>query len=144
MHYFGCIRQRSEPLTIKSASWTARNSSVSSAFQTFPMDELKSLSIKGTMVVRELPTMRPTEKLSERIRHWFHLANIPIEVIERGVMVLICCDVPETYWIRQHRLGSEGSPMSCAPFWAAWYSVRQATQPIGLGWSTVCPRGMSD
>lgn len=84
---------------------------MSSAFQALPMYDSKSVNVESVIIVGELPIMRSTRKVSEGIRHWFHLPDISFEEMEMNVLVLVACDVPEAQWILQHR--SCGRKSSC-------------------------------
>lgn len=91
------LRRRSESLIIKTFSGTARINLVSGAFQALPLDQSESVNIIITMVVNELPISRPTKIVSDRIRNFPHLSDIPNEETEADALVVIGCDFSEAH-----------------------------------------------
>lgn len=73
----------------------ARMISGSSEFQELAIDESKPMNIKSSIVVPELPVIRQTKMVSERIRHWPDLNGIPIKEVEGGILISIGCDTSE-------------------------------------------------
>lgn len=69
--------------------------SVSRAFRTLSMGHSLSENIGIAIVVRELPIMWSTRRVSEKIRDQLYLANVAIKANEEWVSILIGCDFLE-------------------------------------------------
>lgn len=104
-------------MTITATSGTAMIDSASSSFQALLMEETESMNIESAVVVRELPILRSVRKASERIKHWSHLDDIPVEEIEGEVPVLIGCDVPEAHGFWNRGWMAERARRLRAPWW---------------------------